>query len=68
LTGRKSSIWGVWAAPGGRETLQKVGGLRPPPFWKVSRPPGAAQTPKIDDFWSVKKVYIKNLGVLTNEY
>ena len=55
LTDRKSSIWWVWAAPGGRETLQKGGGFRPPLFWKVSRPPGAAQTPKIDDLRSVKK-------------
>ena len=45
LTNRKSSILGIWAAPGDRETLQKGGGRRPPSFWKVSRPPGAAQTP-----------------------
>jgi len=32
-------------------------------FWKVSRPPRAAQTPQIDDFPSVKKSYIQNLGV-----
>ena len=57
LTDRKSSIWGVLAAPGGRETLQKGWGRSPPPFWKVSRPPGAAQTPKIDDFRSVKKSF-----------
>ena len=50
-------------APGGRKTFQTGGGLRPPPFWKVLRPPGAAQTPKIDDLRSVKKSYIKNLGV-----
>ena len=48
---------GFLAAPGGRETLQKGGGLRSPPFWKVSRPPQAAQTPKIDDLRSVKKSY-----------
>jgi len=29
LTDRKSSILGVWAAPGGRETLQKGGGVKP---------------------------------------
>ena len=29
--------------------------ILPPSFWRVSRPPGAAQTPKIDDFRSVKK-------------
>jgi len=60
LADRKWSILGVWAAPGGRETFQNGGGLRPPPFWKVSRPPGAAQSPEIDDFRSVKKSYIKN--------
>ena len=27
-----------------------------PPFWKVSRPPGAAQTPQIDDFRSIKTI------------
>ena len=31
-TDRKSSILGVWAAPGGKETFQKGGGLRSPPF------------------------------------
>ena len=49
LTNLRSSILVVWAAPGGRETFQKRGGFRPPPFWKVSRLPGAAQTIKIDD-------------------
>ena len=63
FTDRKSSIWGVWAAPGGRETLQKGGERSPPPFGKVSRPPGAAQTPQIDDFRPVKKSYIRNPGV-----
>ena len=67
LTDRKSSILGVWAAPGGRDSFQKDGGLRPPPFCKVSRPPGAAQTPKIDDLRSVKKSYIKTLGVSTDK-
>ena len=41
-------IWGVWAAPGGFRSIQKGGGLRPPPFWMVLKPPGAAQTPKTD--------------------
>jgi len=54
-------FWGVWAARGGRETFQKAGGRSPPPFWKLSRPPGAAQTPKIDDFRSVKKSCVRNL-------
>ena len=47
--GRKSSILGLWAALGSRETFQKGGGRSSPPFWKVSQPPGAAQSPKIDD-------------------
>ncbi len=41
--GRKSSILGILAAPGDWETLPKDGELRPPPFGRVSRPPGAAQ-------------------------
>jgi hypothetical protein len=45
-------FWGVWAAPGGFRTIQKGGGLRPPPFWMVLKPPGAAQTPKMTDFHS----------------
>ena len=53
---------GVWAAPGGRETFQKCGGRSPQPLWRVSRPPGAAQTPNTDDFRSVKKSYIENPG------
>ncbi len=32
LRGRKSVIFEVWAAPVALETLQKGGGLRPPPF------------------------------------
>ena len=42
------SVFGVWAAPGGFESIQKCGGRSPPPFWMVSKPPGAAQTPKTD--------------------
>ena len=64
LTDRGSSIFGVCAAPGGLETFRKGGGQRPPPFWKVSRPPGDASAPKVDDLRSVKKSYIKNLGVV----
>ena len=59
-TDRRSSILAVWAAPGGRETFQMRGGQSPPPFWKVSRPPRAAQIPKIDDFRSVEKSYFTN--------
>ena len=63
LADRKSSILGFWAAPGGRETFQKRWGAKPPTFLEGSRPPGAAQIPKIDDLRSVKKSYIKNPGV-----
>ena len=45
-----------------RKPLKKCGGRSPSPFRRVSRPPGAAQTPKIDDFRSVEKSYLKNLG------
>ena len=51
---RKSSSFGVWAAPGARETLPEGGGQSPPPFWRVSKAPGAAQTLKLDDFRSPK--------------
>ncbi len=47
---RKYVILGVWAAPGARETIPLGGGLRPPPFARVSGAPGAAQTPKMTDF------------------
>jgi hypothetical protein len=47
----KSSIVEVWTAPGGPETLPKGGARGAPPFGRVSGPPGAVQTPKIDDFW-----------------
>ena len=43
---RKSSIFGVWVALGGRETLQKYGGRSPPHFRRPSRAPGAGQTSK----------------------
>ncbi len=36
----------VWPAPGGLESLQKCGGLRPPHFLRPSRAPGAGQTSK----------------------
>ncbi len=48
-------VWGILVAPGALETLQKGGGLCPPPFWRVSRAPGAAQTPKMTDFQSLHK-------------
>ncbi len=50
----QSAILGVWAAPGARETLQKGGGEAPHLFWRVSKALGAAQTPKMTDFQSLK--------------
>jgi hypothetical protein len=51
---RKSVILGVWAAPGAPETLPKGRGRSPPPSGMVSGAPGAAQTPKMTDFRSLK--------------
>ncbi len=42
----KSVMFRVWAAPGARETRQKGGGRSRPPFWRLSKAPGAAQSPK----------------------
>ena len=61
--GRKSPIWGVWEAPGGRETFQKGGGLCPPYFSMVSRASGAAQTPKTDDFRPAQQPCIKKPSI-----
>ncbi len=47
---QKSSIWGVWAAPGAPESPPKDRALRAPPFGVVYEAPGSVQTPKIDDF------------------
>ena len=47
----KSSILGVWTAPGASETTPKGGALRASPFGVVVGAPGAVQTPKIDDLW-----------------
>ncbi len=40
----RSVILGFWEAPRARETLQSR-----TPFWRDSRAPGAAQTPKMTD-------------------
>jgi len=50
--------------PGRPGKLPQSWGASPPPFWRVSRLPGAAQTPKIDDFRSGKEPYIESPGVL----
>ncbi len=62
--GRKSVILGVWAAPGARETIPLGGGLRPPPFGRVSRAAGAAQIPKMTDFRSLFPNQRYSIGVL----
>ncbi len=50
LKDRESVILGGWAALGIRDTIPLGGGLRPPPFARVSGAPGAAQTLKMIDF------------------
>ena len=57
FTNRRSSILGVWAASSGLHTFQKKwGSFTPHHFGRFPGRPGAAQTPKIDDFRSVTKV------------
>ncbi len=48
---QKSSVLGVWTAPGGPKTLPKGKGRSPPPPGMVSGARGAVQTSKLDDFW-----------------
>ena len=61
-------FWGSGRPRAAGKPSKKMGGFAPPPpFRKVSRQPGTAQTPKIDDLRrSVKKSYIKILGVITS--
>ncbi len=47
-----------WGSVRPRGTLPKGGGLRPPPFARVSGAPGAAQTPKMTDFRPLQKLKI----------
>ncbi len=65
---RNSVILGVWAAPGAPETLAKGGGLRPPPFARVSKSPGATQTLKITDFQSLIGFRIFNQAKVQPRY
>ena len=46
LKGAAAALWDT----GCFRTIQKGGGLRPPPFWMVLKHPGAAQNPKTTDF------------------
>ncbi len=52
---QKPSIVGVWTAPGAPDTTPKGGARSALPFGVVSRIPGAAQTPQIDDFWVLEE-------------
>jgi hypothetical protein len=47
VEGRKSVIFGVWSAPGAPETVPKGGGLRPPPFVRVSGALGKQAPPLV---------------------
>jgi hypothetical protein len=47
----KSSILGVWMAPGGPRNHTKRRGASRPTFWSVFWSPGAVQTPRTDDLW-----------------
>jgi hypothetical protein len=62
--GRKSSISGVWGAPGASKPMQKDAGLRPAYFCMGCEAPGAPQTPEITDFRPAQNSCIKNPGVL----
>ncbi len=53
----KSSIFGVWTAPGAPEVTPKGVALGAPPFGVVSGAPGAVQTPKIYDFSNSEKSF-----------
>ena len=63
LTDRRSSIFGVRAAPGGLETFQKGGGEAPYFSGRYPGRQGPPRPPKISDLQSVKKSYSKNPGV-----
>ncbi len=52
---QKSSISGVWTAPGTPETTPKGGAGSAKPFGVVSGAAGAVQTPTIDDVWVPEK-------------
>ncbi len=60
--GRKSTNFGVWAAPAAPQTLPQGGVLRPP-SGMVFGAAGAAQTPNIDDFRPAQKPCMKNPSV-----
>ncbi len=58
--GRKSSIFGVWAAPAAPKHHSGRWGAKTPLVGMVFGAPGAAQTPKINDFRPAQNSCIKN--------
>ena len=48
-------FWGSGRPRAAGIPSKKLGGEAPPSFWKASRPPGAAQIPKVVDFRSARK-------------
>ncbi len=62
--GRRSVIFGVWAAPAAPKTIPEGGGLRPPPFGMLLGAAAVARTLKIDDFRPAQKPCIKSPSVL----
>ncbi len=55
LWGRKSAIFGVWAAPGALETLQKGGGLRPSHPPRLDPKNGRLPTLIFEKIWTKPK-------------
>ncbi len=53
---QKSSILGVWTAPGASETTPKGEALRAPPFGVVSGAPGNVQNPKMSMIPGSRKI------------
>ena len=65
LASRGSSFLVGWATQSGQETFHNGGMRSTPPYWKVSRPLGAAPPFKIDDPRTAAKAsLIKNPSVL----
>ena len=52
------SDFGGLGGPGRPGNLPKRWGAKPPTFMEGFPAAGAAQTPKIDDFRSAKKIYV----------
>ena len=70
LTDLQPLIFGDLGGPGWPGNPSKIfRGFTPPPFWKVSRPPGAALTPqKIGDCRSAKDHMLKTQVYLASGF